>query len=377
MNWITTQMPDSHWLTEARLKGTKVIAVTVEYSATASKCDEVVVIRPGSDPALALGIAQVILAEGRYDRDFVQRFTDLPSLVRMDTLERLRARDVFPNYEDRLPANGTQVVRKGEKAPPTIRQSGKHIPEGLLDEFADFVMWDTRAAKPVAVSHDTLGEHFTQLGIEPALEGKFTVELVDGRKVEVCPVLSLIREYLDQNMTPKQVSQLTWAPAEAVVSLARQIAAHAGATIGACGMGPNQFWNNDNKDRALFLVLALTANLGRHGANIGSYAGTYKNTLFSGVASRYVQEDPFNPQLDPDGEAKARAYTRSESMHYWANGERILKVGNKTITAGPHCPTPTKAIWQVNSNSSLGNQKGHFDVVFNTLPRVELVAYND
>src|SRR3972149_360831 len=25
MNWITTKMPDSHWLTEARLKGTKVV----------------------------------------------------------------------------------------------------------------------------------------------------------------------------------------------------------------------------------------------------------------------------------------------------------------------------------------------------------------
>jgi hypothetical protein len=40
-------------------------------------------------------------------------------------------------------------------------------------------------------------------------------------------------------------------------------------------------------------------------------------------------------------------------------------------------PTPTKAIWQTNSNSSLGNQKGHYDVVFNTLPRTELVVYND
>ena len=35
MNWITTKMPDSHWLTEARLKGAKTVAITVEYSATA------------------------------------------------------------------------------------------------------------------------------------------------------------------------------------------------------------------------------------------------------------------------------------------------------------------------------------------------------
>jgi len=377
MNWITTKMPDSHWLTEARLKGTKVVAVTVEYSATASKCDEVVVIRPGSDPAFALGLAQVILAEQRYDRSFIQRYTDLPTLVRMDTLERLRAQDLWPNYQNRIPNNATFVLPKDQKAPPTIQQAGKQIPEPLLGEFADFVMWDTRTKKPVPVSHDELGEHFEKLGIEPALEGRFSVTLADGKEIEVRPVLSLIREYLDRNMTPPQVSALTWAPEEAIVRLARSIAEHAGSTMVACGMGPNQFWNNDNKDRALFLVLALTGNLGRHGANIGSYAGTYKNTLFSGVASRYVLEDPFHPQLDPAGEIKTRGYTRSESMHYWANGERILKAGKKTITSGAHCPTPTRAIWQVNSNSSLGNQKGHFDVVFNTLPRVELVVYND
>jgi nitrate reductase alpha subunit len=337
----------------------------------------VVVIRPGSDPAFALGLAQVILAEQRYDRSFIQRYTDLPTLVRMDTLERLRAQDLWPNYQNRIPNNATFVLPKDQKAPPTIQQAGKQIPEPLLGEFADFVMWDTRTKKPVPVSHDELGEHFEKLGIEPALEGRFTVTLADGKEIEVRPVLSLIREYLDRNMTPPQVSALTWAPEEAIVRLARSIAEHAGSTMVACGMGPNQFWNNDNKDRALFLVLALTGNLGRHGANIGSYAGTYKNTLFSGVASRYVLEDPFHPQLDPAGEIKTRGYTRSESMHYWANGERILKAGKKTITSGAHCPTPTRAIWQVNSNSSLGNQKGHFDVVFNTLPRVELVVYND
>src|SRR3989304_2093972 len=46
MNWITTKMPDAHWLTEARLKGARTVAGTVEYSATASKGDDVIVIRP-------------------------------------------------------------------------------------------------------------------------------------------------------------------------------------------------------------------------------------------------------------------------------------------------------------------------------------------
>lgn len=47
MNWISTKMPDSHWLTEARLKGAKTVLVTVEYSSTACKGDEVIIIRPG------------------------------------------------------------------------------------------------------------------------------------------------------------------------------------------------------------------------------------------------------------------------------------------------------------------------------------------
>ena len=31
MNWITTKMPDSHWLTEACMKGTKVVVIAAEY----------------------------------------------------------------------------------------------------------------------------------------------------------------------------------------------------------------------------------------------------------------------------------------------------------------------------------------------------------
>lgn len=376
MNWITTKMPDSHWMTEARLKGVKTVAITVEYSATANKCDDVVVIRPATDPAFALGLAQVIMAEQLYDADFVKRFTDLPTLVRMDTLERLRARDVFPLHQEKALQNWTQVVPKGKTPPPTTQQNGVQVPEALAPEFADFVMWDTRANRPVAVGHDELGTHFSKLEIDPALSGSFELALADGNTVAARPVFDLIQEYLNANVSPELCSQITWAPKEAIVNLAREIAAAGGKTLIACGMGPNQFWNNDNKDRAIFLVVALTGSLGRHGGNIGSYAGTYKNTLFSGIG-RWTVEDPFTPQLDPSGPIKTRIYLRPESMHYWANGERIMKAGNKKITTGAHLPTPTKGIWQVNSNSSLGNQKGHYDLVNNTLPLCELVVYNE
>jgi nitrate reductase alpha subunit len=376
MNWITTKMPDSHWLTEARLKGARTVAVTVEYSATASKCDEVVVIRPGTDPAFALGLAHVILEERLYDETFVKRYTDLPSLVRMDTLERLRAADVFPGHRESELRNWTHVLAPGASPPPPPRQEGTYIPSELRNQMADYVVWDRRANAPAAVSRDHVGDHFARTGIDPALEGDFELTLVDGRRVRVRTVFDLTRQYLRDNLTPAQCSRITWAPEETIRTLAREIARHRGRTLIACGMGPNQFWNNDNKDRAIWLLLALTGSLGRHGGNIGSYAGNYKATLLAG-ASAFVNEDPFAPQVEPAGPVRIRPTLRYESLHYWANGERLMAAGRKKITTGAHVPTPTKAMWQANSNSSLGNQKGHYDVVNNTLPRCELVVYNE
>ncbi|MDH3285355.1 MAG: molybdopterin-dependent oxidoreductase, partial [Acidobacteriota bacterium] len=95
MNWITTKMPDAHWLTEARLKGTRIIVIACEYSSTSSKADDAIVVRPGTTPALALGLSHVIMRDKLYDADYVRRWTDLPMLVRTDTLKYLSAEDVF------------------------------------------------------------------------------------------------------------------------------------------------------------------------------------------------------------------------------------------------------------------------------------------
>ena len=376
MNWITTKMPDSHWMTEARQRGTKVVVITVEYSATANKGDDVLVIRPGTDPALALGLAHVIVKEKRYDRDFIQQYTDLPRLIRLDTLEPLLARDVFPNYQESELSNWTKVLAEGEKPPPTPAQNGIQIPSALRGEFADFVVWDAKSNGPAAVSRDHVGEHFRKRGIEPALEGTVTVQLANGSTVIARPVFDLIQQYLLETMTPEVVEKITWAPASAVAGLAREIAANRGKTLFAMGMGPNQFFNNDLKDRAVFLVAALTGSIGRHGGNVGSFAGNYRTTLLSGVP-RYAAEDPFDPQLDPEGAPHVKSYTRYESLHYYAAGERILREGNKQFTTGAHIPTPTKAIWLSNSNSQIANTKYHYDVVFNTLRRQECVVVNE
>jgi nitrate reductase alpha subunit len=374
MNWITTKMPDSHWLTEARIKGTKVIAVTVEYSATASKCDEVIVIRPGTDPAFALGLAQVILAEKLYDDVWVKTNTDLPFLIRLDTLQPLRPEDIglaAPAAGKGL--GGATLLAKGEKAAPAIGHQQQIVPEGMLGDMGAFVILDP-SGKPVAVTRDHVGPRGRGLNIDLLANTK--VKLVDGNEVEVRSHFSLLKEYLDTNMTPEQVSGITSAPATAVVSLARMIAANPEKTIFATGMGPNQFFNADLKDRAILLVAALTRNIGFPGGNVGSYAGNYRAAIFGGMPT-FIAEDPFNLELDPKAKVKVKKYTHYESLHYYNNGDRPLRVGNALLTGKGHMPVPTKAMWLNNSNSVIGNVKWHYDVVHNTLPRIEMIAFAD
>jgi nitrate reductase alpha subunit len=376
MNWISTKMPDSHWLTEARLKGSKVISVTVEYPSVASKSDEVVIIRPATDPALALGIANVIMEEKLYDTEYVKSRTDLPLLVRMDTLKLLRAEDAIPGFKPPEERRDTKVIAKGEKTPPGVKAGGAQcISEELLDQWGSFVVWDKDKDAPAAVTRDDVGQYFETVGVDPELDGEYDVE-IEGKKVKARTVYSLISQYLKDNFDLESVSKLTWAPKEAIESLARQIAENNGNTLIAVGMGPNQFFNGDLKDRAMLLVCALTANIGTHSGNIGSYVGNYRASYFDGMG-QYIKEDPFDIELDDKKKAKLKGYFKFESAHYYNHRDKPLRVGNKNFTGKTHMPTPTKSLMFCNANSILGNLKGHYEAVVNTLPNIEFISVAD
>lgn len=372
MNWITTKMPDAHWLTEARMKGTRVVVIACEYSATATKADEVLVVRPGTTPALALGFANVILQENLYDKEYVRQWTDMPLLVRMDSLKYLKASEVFGGEPSVL--KQTFIVKEGEKEPPPIQQTTQNVvPEKLRAEWGDYVWWDTRSGAPQTVTRDEVGK-FSKVG-EALLEGSVEVTLVDGSKVKCRPVFDLVKEYA-AHFTPETVEELTWAPAAAVQKLARHFAAQPGTTLFALGMGPNQFFNSDNKDRDVFLLAALTGNVGKIGGNVGSYAGNYRTALFNG-APQYINENPFDIELDPAKPARPKQYWRAESAHYYNHEDHPLRVGNRLLTGKTHMPCPTKSLWFANANSILGNVKWHYNMVVNAIPKIELIAVNE
>lgn len=376
MNWITTKMPDSHWLTEARMKGTHVVVIAAEYSATASKADDVIIVRPGTTPALALGVAQVIISERLYDRDAVLTETDLPYLVRMDTGRMLRAADVFPGYQPADLSNHISLTNADTVPTPIHKQDGIVVPEAKRLEWGDHVVWDRKRQGPVAVNRDLYAGRFRVTGIEPELEGTHRVRLVDGNEIECRTVFDVTREMLDGSYRPEQAEALTWAPADAIRRLARLIAAHPEKTLFTMGMGPNQFFNSDLKDRAIFLVAAMTRNVGRIGGNVGSFSGNYRASFCNGLG-QYIMENPFDPELDPAKPARQKQYWRAESVHYFNHGDNILRHGKAVLTGQTHIPTPTKSIHVSNSNSLIGNAKGHYDTIVNTFPRIEFIAINE
>jgi len=59
---------------DLKARGGKLIVVDPRFSATASKADLWLQVRPGTDIALALGMIHVIIEEGLYDKDFVKKW---------------------------------------------------------------------------------------------------------------------------------------------------------------------------------------------------------------------------------------------------------------------------------------------------------------
>ncbi len=376
MNWITTKMPDAHWMTEARLKGAKVFVIAAEYSATTSKADQALVVRPGTTPALALGVCNLLLQKKAYSPEYLRRYTDLPLLVRMDNLALIKTRDIWQDQSEKPLNNHIKVLKKGEKLPPPPLQAGPAVSAAMRQEWGDYVVWDEKSSKATPLYRDDYGKQYDKKQVKAALTGSYRVKLANGDTVEVQPAFALLQKYIQDNFDLSTVASITWAPEKGIVAFANSLMENRGKTLFAMGMGPNQFFNSDLKDRSCFLLAALTENIGKVGANIGSYAGNYRAAFFSGLG-QFTIEDPFNITLDEKSPAKIKGYFKGESVHYFNHGDQPLRMGNTMITGKSHMPTPTKSILVSNSNSLIGNAKGHYDTVVNVLPRVEFIGINE
>ncbi|MSP68212.1 MAG: molybdopterin oxidoreductase family protein [Alphaproteobacteria bacterium] len=94
-NTISTALHHWPFIAEAKARGATVVAIDPLRSRTAAKCDWHLPIRPGTDAALALGMIQVIVAEGLVDHAYVaahtQGFAALAARAAEYPLERVAA----------------------------------------------------------------------------------------------------------------------------------------------------------------------------------------------------------------------------------------------------------------------------------------------
>jgi DMSO reductase family type II enzyme molybdopterin subunit len=221
-NWSYTYPSGYHFLTEARYRGAEVVVIAPDYNPTMPAADIHVPVKVGADAAFWLGVCQVMIAEGLYDRDFVREQTDLALLVRDDTGKFLSAEDVRGGRPD-------QFYHFNQSA-GALREAGR----GTLRVEGD-----------------------------PALDGTFTVTLRDGRQVAVRPVFARLREHLDAGYTPPQASSKSGVPVSLIVELGRKVATK--RTCSYIGFTTGKHYHGDLMERALHLAMALSGNWGKPG----------------------------------------------------------------------------------------------------------------
>lgn len=223
-NPLYTQIPNAHYLTEARYNGAKIVCIAPDYSASAVHTDLFVPVMPGTDAALGLSIAQVLVEEDRIDRAFLAEQTDFPLLVREDTRRYLRSADVV---------------------------------KGGSDE--ELYFWD-REKGLTLVPKRTLALE----GLAPELEGRFEVTLADGSKVFVRTVFSLFAERLP-DYAPEKASQMCGTPPNTIRRLARMLAdAKSAAMVTTSNFA--KYYHGNLIERTQALVFALTGNYGKKGS---------------------------------------------------------------------------------------------------------------
>ena len=310
-NLVENKMPESHWLNETMERGGKSACITPDYAAPSAKSDYWIGTRPGlGDLAVLLGMARLIIDNKWYDENFIKRFTDLPLLVRTDTLKRLRPDEVIPDYKNKDLRNG-----------PSYKVQG--LTDEQRERIGDFCMWDPANDAPVAVSRDEVGDN---LAFDPALEGAFEVTLVSGEKVSVMTIFEMYRRHLKDYDT-QTAAEIAGTEAHLIERLAKDFATIKPAAI-HFGEGINHYFHATLHNRACFFLCALTGNLGKHGSGCYSWAGNYKGALFQasqwsgpGVGA-YKNEDPFHPVLDENADVthhNLHHYATGEEPSYWAH----------------------------------------------------------
>ena len=193
-----------------RERGARFIVIDPRFTPTASKADQYIRIRPGTDTVLALGMIHVILEKGLQDESFILKKTVGPFLVNIQTGLFLRENEVLAEGSDQK-----------------------------------FMIWDTSAneARPSNSSNQT-----------SALMGTFTIEGIECKPAFQL-LVDMVKEY-----TPMKVSEITDIPEDTIRELALYFTL-CKPVVSCRGMGVQRTFHGDITFRAINTLAAITGNL--------------------------------------------------------------------------------------------------------------------
>ncbi|MFJ1864784.1 molybdopterin-dependent oxidoreductase [Streptomyces sp. NPDC088097] len=272
-NPAKTWLAQSAALSAAQANGTKLAVVDPRRSTSALRADHWLRVRPGTDAALALGLAHLLIESGGHDEAFVRAWTNGPLLVRPDTGRFLRA--------DELAPDAAAPERRGGSGSGGV--SGNSEGSGNAHGFAVF---DDETGR--AEAYDT-----TRAARRPerfALRGARGVTLRDGSVLDCLPAFEHYARACAA-WPPARVAATTWIPEREVRALAAEIAAARAVTYyGWTGVG--QSANASQTERALATLYALTGSYDSPGGNHVAPAPPYN------AATSFAQ-------LAPEQRAKA------------------------------------------------------------------------
>jgi anaerobic selenocysteine-containing dehydrogenase len=215
-------------IVEALKRGLRLIVVDPRHAGLASKADVWLRVRPGTDGALALGLANLMIQRNWYDRDFVREWSNGPLLVRADTGRLLSERD--------------------------LSEGG-----GTRRYFA----WDKSSGR--LVPYDPGTGFYERNGANIALEGEYLVTTTQG-PVLCQPVFELYAA-LCRRYSPDVVEEACWIGSEQLEQAAR-IIWHSRPVSYYAWSGHEQHTNTTQTARAISILYALTGCFDAPGGNV-------------------------------------------------------------------------------------------------------------
>jgi len=195
---------------DSKENGSIVVVIDSRFTVTASKADEYLGLKPGTDSALALGLMHVIFQKSLHNKEFIQEHTNGPYLVRNDTGKFLRGKDIG--------------ARKAKA----------------------YIIWDQDSKSPKIIRRS----NFSSASITGIYE-------VNG--IECKPAFQLLMD-LAKEYPPEKAADITGVEADLIVRLAKKIGTTKTATFFTY-LGFTRTYHGDISLRGLATVASVTGHV--------------------------------------------------------------------------------------------------------------------